>query len=80
MLGEASMATTKMIAGLIGPTLVAIGVAMLINAGHFPEIAKQIDNDPGLIFVSGILLFARAQLLERRLACRGDGSGMAGGG
>lgn len=50
------MATTKMIAGLIGPTLLAIGVAMLINASHFPEIAKQIGNDPGLIVVSGILL------------------------
>jgi hypothetical protein len=29
---------------------------MLINLGHFPEMAKQIGNDPGLIFVSGILL------------------------
>src|SRR5262249_24049100 len=40
-----------------GPTLLAIGIAILINAGHFPEMAKQIDNDPGLIFVSGILRF-----------------------
>ena len=49
------MATTKMIAGLMGPTLLAIGIAMLVNARHFPEMAKQIGNDPGLIFVSGIL-------------------------
>jgi uncharacterized membrane protein HdeD (DUF308 family) len=50
------MATTKTIAGLMGPTLLAIGIAMLINAGHFAEMAKQIGNDPGLIFLSGILL------------------------
>jgi hypothetical protein len=41
------MATTKMIAGLMGPTLLAIGIAMLVNARHFPEMAKQIGNDPG---------------------------------
>jgi hypothetical protein len=45
------MATTKMIAGLMGPTLLAIGIAMLVNAGHFPEMAKEIGNDQGLIFV-----------------------------
>jgi hypothetical protein len=77
------MATTKMIAGLMGPTLLAIGIAMLVNARHFPEMAKQIGNDPGLIFVSGILLLgwlgnrARAQRMERRLARRGDDSGVA---
>ena len=50
------MATMKMIAGLMGPTLLAIGIAMLVNARHFPEMAQQIGNDQGLIFVSGILL------------------------
>ena len=24
---------------------------MLVNARHFPEMAKQIGNDPGLIFL-----------------------------
>jgi hypothetical protein len=59
------MATTKMIAGLIGPTLLAIGIAMLVNAGHFPEMAKQIGNDPGLIFVSGILLLVAGLAIVR---------------
>jgi uncharacterized membrane protein HdeD (DUF308 family) len=59
------MATTKMIAGLMGPTLLAIGVAMLINASHFPEMAKQIGNDPGLIFVSGILLLVAGLAIVR---------------
>jgi uncharacterized membrane protein HdeD (DUF308 family) len=59
------MATTKMIAGLMGPTLLAIGVAMLINANHLPEMAKQIGNDPGLIFVSGILLLVAGLAIVR---------------
>jgi hypothetical protein len=59
------MATTKMIAGLMGPTLLAIGIAMLVNARHFPEMAKQIGNDPGLIFVSGILLLVAGLAIVR---------------
>jgi uncharacterized membrane protein HdeD (DUF308 family) len=59
------MATTKMIAGLVGPTLLAIGLAMLINAGRFPEMAKQIGNDPGLIFVSGVLLLVAGLAIVR---------------
>jgi uncharacterized membrane protein HdeD (DUF308 family) len=59
------MATTKMISGLMGPTLLAIGIAMLINAGHFPEMAKQIGNDPGLIFVSGVLLLVAGLAIVR---------------
>ena len=35
------MATTKMIAGLMGPTLLAIGIAMLVNARHFPEMPTR---------------------------------------
>ena len=59
------MATTKMISGLMGPTLLAIGIAMLINADHFPEMAKQIGNNPGLIFVSGILLLVAGLAIVR---------------
>jgi hypothetical protein len=50
------MASSKMIAGLIGPTLLAIAASMLINLGSFPALAEQISRDPGLIYVSGILL------------------------
>jgi hypothetical protein len=50
------MASSKTIAGLIGPTLLALGAALLLNLGSFPEMAKQIGEDPGLIFVSGGLL------------------------
>ena len=51
------MTTFKTIGGLIGPTLLALGLAMLLNFGSMPAIAAQVARDPALIFVSGILLF-----------------------
>jgi hypothetical protein len=51
------MTTSTTIAGLIGPTLVAIAAGMLLNIGSFPALAEQVSRDPALMFVSGILLF-----------------------
>lgn len=45
------MTTSKTIAGLIGPTLVAIAAGMLLNIGSFPELAEQVSRNPALIFV-----------------------------
>ena len=59
------MATSKMIAGLMGPTLVAIAAAMLLNFASSPELAEQISRDPGLIFLSGILLFVAGLAIVR---------------
>lgn len=59
------MTTSKMIAGLIGPTLVAIAAAMLINVGSFPALTEQISRDPALIFVSGILLLVAGLAIVR---------------
>jgi hypothetical protein len=59
------MTTSKMIAGLIGPTLIAIAAGMLLNLGSFPALAEQISRDPGLIFVSGILLFVAGLAILR---------------
>ncbi|MBM3547743.1 MAG: hypothetical protein FJX54_12390 [Alphaproteobacteria bacterium] len=59
------MATTRMIASLMGPTLLAIGVSLLVNARHLPEMARQIGNDPGLIFVSGVLLLVAGLAIVR---------------
>jgi len=47
---------SKLIAGLIGPLLMALGCAMLVNREIFPVIIDQISHDYALIFVSGILL------------------------
>jgi hypothetical protein len=51
------MQTSKTIAGLIGPTLVAIAAAILLNLGSLPVMAEQVSREPALIFLSGILLF-----------------------
>ena len=59
------MATSKTIAGLIGPTLVAIAVGILLNLGSFPAIAEQVSCDPALILVSGILLFVAGLAIVR---------------
>ena len=59
------MTTSKTIAGLIGPTLVAIAAGMLLNIGSFPELAEQVSRDPALIFVSGILLFVAGLAIVR---------------
>ena len=59
------MTTSKMIAGLIGPTLVAIATAMLTNFGTMPALAEQISRDPGLIFVSGIHLLVAGLAIVR---------------
>lgn len=59
------MTTSKMIAGLIGPTLVAIAIALVINFGAMPVLAEQISRDPGLIFVSGILLLVAGLAIVR---------------
>jgi hypothetical protein len=37
------MTTSKTIAGLIGPTLVAIAASMLLNIGSFPALAEQVS-------------------------------------
>jgi hypothetical protein len=57
--------TSKMIAGLMGPTLVAIAAALLVNFASFPELVGQISREPGLIFLSGILLFVAGLAIVR---------------
>jgi len=59
------VALSKTIAGLIGPTLVAIGAAILLNLGSFAEMVKQIAEDPGLIFLSGVLLLVAGVAILR---------------
>jgi hypothetical protein len=49
------MAHSKLIAGFIGPLLVAMGIAMLLNRDLFPAMVRQMAQDYGLIFLSGIL-------------------------
>jgi hypothetical protein len=60
-----AMTTSKTIAGLMGPTLVAIAAAMVLNFASFPELAEQVARDLGLIFSSGILLFVAGLAIVR---------------
>src|ERR1700674_5706926 len=59
------MTTSKNIAALIGPTLIAIALAMLFNLGSFPAMIDQVSRDPALIFVSGVLLFVAGLAILR---------------
>jgi hypothetical protein len=49
------MAPTKLIAGLMGPLMLAMGVALLLNRRMFPDMAAQLAQDYAVIFLSGIL-------------------------
>ena len=60
------MSTSKTIAGMTGPTLVAMAVAMLLNLGSFPAVAEQVSHDLALIFLSSILLLLPARCSTRR--------------
>ena len=59
------MTSSKMNAGLIGPTLAAIAVAMLLNIRAFPAMVEQVARDPALIFLSGVLLFVAGLAILR---------------
>jgi hypothetical protein len=59
------MTPSKMIAGLIGPTLIAIAVALFLNLGSFPAIVEQVSRDPALIFVYGVILFVAGLAIVR---------------
>ena len=59
------MTASKSIAGLIGPTLVAGAVAVLLNLGTWPTLVAQAFRDPALIFVSGFPLFVAGLAIVR---------------
>jgi hypothetical protein len=59
------IAASKSIAGLVGPTLLAMAAGILLNLESFPAMAEQVSRDPALIFVSGILLFVAGLAIVR---------------
>jgi hypothetical protein len=59
------MTTSKSIAGLIGPTLVAGAVAVLLNLRTWPALVEQGFRDPALIFVSGFPAFVAGLAIVR---------------
>jgi hypothetical protein len=59
------MPDSKSIAALIGPTLVAVALAMLFNLSFVPALARQVSEAPALIFISGLLLFVAGLAIVR---------------
>ena len=51
------MATSKTIAALLGPTLIASAASIFLNLDVWPSMVDQAFHNPALDFVSGYLLF-----------------------
>jgi len=56
---------SETIAGLIGPTLVAIAAAILLNLGTLPVLIEEASRDAALIYLSGILTFVAGLAIVR---------------
>src|SRR5262249_8085476 len=63
--GRTLMAHSKLIAGLIGPLLAAMGVAMLINRNLFPSMIGEVAHNYALIFLSGLLILLAGLAIVR---------------
>lgn len=51
------MGTSKTIAALLGPTLIASAISIFINLDVWPALVEQAFHNPALVFVSGYPLF-----------------------
>ncbi|MGO9173939.1 MAG: hypothetical protein ACLP7P_18525 [Rhodomicrobium sp.] len=51
------MQTSKTIAALLGPTLVAGALAVLLNLSAWPGLIEQVSQSPAIVFLSGFQLF-----------------------
>ena len=59
------MANSKTVAGLIGPTLIALAAALLINLGSISTLVESVSRDPVLALVSGVLSFVAGPAVVR---------------
>jgi hypothetical protein len=59
------MANSKTIAGLIGPSLIALAAALLINLGSMSALVEAVSHDPALVLVSGVLSFVAGLAVVR---------------
>ena len=51
------MHTSKIIAALLGPTLVATALMVLVNPGAMPKIIEELSKSPMLIVLAGYAAF-----------------------
>ena len=59
------MANSKTLAALIGPTLIALAAATLINLGSISTLVESVSHDPALVMVSGVLSFVAGLAVVR---------------
>jgi hypothetical protein len=59
------MTTSKTIAGLIGPTLIALGLCVLLNLNSLPTIIEQVSHDPAVVLLSGFIIFVPGLAIVR---------------
>jgi hypothetical protein len=59
------MATSKTIAGLMGPTLVAVAAALLFNLGSISAVLEPLSRNPALVLIYGIFLFVAGLAIVR---------------
>ena len=55
--GQDTMPTSLYLAKLIGPTLLVIGLGMLINRDGYRDMAREFLGSRALIYLAGILAF-----------------------
>jgi hypothetical protein len=60
-----AMTTSKLIAGLLGPTLIANGAALLLNLTTWRTLGEQFARDPELIYVVGIVVLVAGLAIVR---------------
>src|SRR5262245_61418683 len=61
--GQDTMQTSLFLAGLIGPTLLIIGISVLLNRDAFKTMAGEFIASRALIYVAGVLAFMPALAL-----------------
>ena len=59
------MANSRTIAGLIGPTLIALAVTLLINLNSISALVEPVSHDPALVIVSGVFSFVAGLAIVR---------------
>jgi hypothetical protein len=59
------MSHTRTIAGLIGPTLAVIGVALVARPGQFLGMTDELTESTALIFMSGVILLTLGVAIVR---------------
>jgi hypothetical protein len=52
------METSILIARMLGPFYVLVGISMLLNRSFFEKAATGIEESPALFYISGVLAFA----------------------